>query len=213
MRKNFLSEYTGKHELTLIVENDHHAAFTRAWAGALHGGFALRVPKTMYIRELLTAFAGLEPDYVEDRIQAIFVDGHPVDDIDTAPVRLLQELSLSSAMPGVAGIVMGRANAFAVYRRDITYHAEADGEEQGPGLILMRLFNFIAFEAGHYFLALGAGLDRRTWQQFTSDIGPSFWEPVVRAELDGESMDADGLATLEPPAEGDLRFVRIVSAA
>ena len=210
MRKVFLTEYAGADELTLVVDAARHCAFTRAWAGALHAGFALRIPKTMYVSELLTAYAGLERAYVDDRIRAVFVDGHPVDDIDTASVSALQELSLSAAMPGVAGIVMGRANAFAVYRRDITFQAD-EGGDHGPGLVLVRLFNFIAAEAGANFLALGAGLDSRTWQRFTADLPAGFWAPVLRAELDGAPLDAGALASLPAHAQGGLRFVRIVA--
>jgi len=44
---------------------------------------------------------GLDEDYVTQRISTIFLDGKPVDDIDTLLVRDGAVLSLSAAMPGL----------------------------------------------------------------------------------------------------------------
>lgn len=208
MRKFFLTDHSATRDLKLTLAPGALDPFARAWAPALHDGFALRVPGALSVRDLLTSLAGLDPAYVDERIRAVFVEGHPVDDIDAAPVPPGQELSLSAAMPGVAGIVMGRANPFAAYREGITFRP-GDAAASGPGLILVKLFNFIAAETAARFLALGAGLDRRAWERAMADTTPAFWEPVLDAELDGEPLAQDDLRRLPPPEPGEIRFLRL----
>lgn len=51
-------------------------------------------------------------DYVMDRISTLFLDGQPVDDIDSAIIRDGAVLALSSAMPGLVGAMMRRGGYY-----------------------------------------------------------------------------------------------------
>ncbi|MBU1003446.1 MAG: hypothetical protein KKE73_13110 [Proteobacteria bacterium] len=201
-------KYTREEALALVARTGMSDGFARAWALALHDGFLLRIPGVMSLRDMLTEYVGLDNAYLEERIKAIFLDGKPVDDIDAAPVACGNELSLSGAMPGVAGITMGRNNPIAVYREGITFHCGGDCDE-GAGLISVWLFNFIAKEAAPEFLALGVGLDQRAWQRVCADPAPGFWEPVARATLDGREIAPGDLTSLPAPAPGTLRWLVI----
>lgn len=197
--------------LSLAVAPQSVADFARTWFQALHDGFAVDIPGPMSVRDFLVEYVGLDSDYVDDRIRAIFLGGKPVDDIDAAPVSCGDELSLSGAMPGVAGITMGRNNMIAVYREGITFECGGDCDE-GAGRITLHLFNFIARETAPEFLALGAGLVRRGWERCMKDAPADFFAPVVRAELDGRELSPDELAALPAPAEGAVRWVTINQA-
>ncbi|BBD09468.1 hypothetical protein [Desulfovibrio ferrophilus] len=210
MSKKKHNKSESEERLVLTLRPDDAGGFARAWALALHDGFLLRVPGAMSVMDLLTEFVGLDASYVDDRIRAIFLDGHPVDDLDAAPVGNGNELSLSSAMPGVAGITMGRNNAIAVYREGITFQCDGDCDERA-GLIRVRLFNFIARETAPQFMALGVGLDGRGWQRVVHDAPAEFWSCVVQAKLDGVAVSTDVLSTLPPPEEGCVRFLQIIN--
>ena len=60
-------------------------------------------------------------EYVENRIQTIFLDGKAVDDLGEAKVRDGSILALSAAMPGLVGATLRRGGAFASLRRSITF--------------------------------------------------------------------------------------------
>ena len=53
----------------------------------LQKGFALGVLAGFPLRAFLRDGLGLTAEYIEARIQTIFLDGKPVDDIDTALIR------------------------------------------------------------------------------------------------------------------------------
>jgi len=180
----------------------------RSWAPALHDGFFLHVPGAMSVRDFLEEFVGLEHAYVEDRIRAVFLGGHPVDDIDAAPVAAGDELSLSGAMPGVAGITMGRNNLIAVYREGITFECHGDCAE-GQGDVFVRLYNFIAPETAHAFLALGVGLEAKAWNRCAQGCAPDFFAGVERAELDGRPLGPEELAALPAPKPGEVRWLTV----
>ncbi len=70
---------------------------------ALQRGVLVKARLGESIRSLLCKQFGLDPDYVKNRIQTAFLDGKPVDDFDSAIVREGSVLTLSGAMPGLAG--------------------------------------------------------------------------------------------------------------
>ncbi|MGA7578419.1 MAG: hypothetical protein ACLQUW_01255 [Desulfobaccales bacterium] len=75
-------------------------------------GFLVQVPGSGSIRTILCRHLGLAPDYLEGRIQTIFLNGKPVDEIDTAVVGQGDTLALSAAMPGLVGATMRRGGTF-----------------------------------------------------------------------------------------------------
>lgn len=188
----------------LILHCDPTSA--RRWRQALHAGFHFRIPGGLSVRELLSTDLGMDSDYVENRVRTVFLGGRPVDDIDEARVGTGMEMTLSTMLPGVAGITMGRGNMIAAYRADITYHEEGTGPAGGQALIFIKLLNFIATETGHTFLSRGIGLDATAWNRMAA---PAIWEDVSSATLDGVDLDNDALLELAPPGDGVVRFVTL----
>ena len=71
-------------------------------------GFLVKVPGSGSIRTILCRHLSLAPDYLEGRIRTIFLNGKPVDEIDTAIVGPGDTLALSAAMPGLVGAYASR---------------------------------------------------------------------------------------------------------
>lgn len=178
-----------------------------AWRPALHAGFFFRIPAGLTVRGLLADELGIADDYVENRIRTVFLGGRPVDDIDAAHVRHGAEMTLSTMLPGVAGITMGRGNLIAAYRADITYREEDVGTDAGDTVIFVKLLNFIAVETGHLFIPRGVGFDATAWTRFVKGRPDGFWDAADGGTLDGAPLDNAALAALPAPAEGVLRFV------
>jgi hypothetical protein len=118
----------------------------RAVKPMLQAGVGVPAPKNKSVRQFLTGDLGFDPDYVEGRLQTVFLDGAPVDDFDTAMVLPGCTLALSGAMPGLAGATMRRGGYFARMREGIA-HDSAAGKAEDVGanpdgaIVTVKLFN------------------------------------------------------------------------
>lgn len=104
---------------------------------------------------LLCDILEIPQDYVLNRISTIFLDGKPVDQLDSAIIRDCSVLSLSAAMPGLVGAVMRRDGVLASFRDSISYHQEIGKIENSEGIITVKLFNMLIAELSGYFLRKG----------------------------------------------------------
>jgi len=55
------------------------------------------------IKNLLCNQFDITPEYLSDRISTIFLNGKPVDDVESAIIKDNSILALSGAMPGLVG--------------------------------------------------------------------------------------------------------------
>ena len=56
---------------------------------------------------------GLSSEYLDKTIQTIFLDGKPVDDVNSAMITPGSRLALSASMPGLAGATLRKAGFFS----------------------------------------------------------------------------------------------------
>jgi len=114
----------------------------QAFRTLLQRGVGVPQATCVGVREFLQVTLGIEADYVEERLQTVFLDGRPVDDLDRTLVGPGAALALSGAMPGLAGATMRRGGYYARMREGIT-HSGAAGEEGkgGAGIVIVKLFN------------------------------------------------------------------------
>ncbi len=120
----------------------------------LQKGVIIHATGGMSIREFMVEVIGLQPDYAETRVRAIFVNGSPVDDIDGVKITDGDEISLSGALPGISGIAMCRDTPIGAFRSDISAKS-SDAVRSGDAAIYLKLFNLIAQEAGNTLLNKG----------------------------------------------------------
>lgn len=117
----------------------------RALKPILQAGVGVRVPLRQNLRRFLTDDLGIDPAYVDERLQTVFLDGSPVDDFDTAVVMPGATLALSGAMPGLVGATMRRGGYYARMREGIAYDSGAEqGEVDAPSekpVVYVKLFN------------------------------------------------------------------------
>jgi hypothetical protein len=167
----------------------------RSFFPLLQRGFAFGALVGCSIREVLCEQLGLEEEYVTQRVTTIFLDGKPVDDIDTVLVGDGAVLSLSAAMPGLVGAAMRRGGTYAYLRDSITAKDSGDCQERRPGLVRMKLFNMVMEELGPGFLRRGVIASVPELTDFFRDQPPGFWAAVVRATLNGTPVAPDLLSS------------------
>jgi hypothetical protein len=122
-------------------------------------GVQLKVKAGVSINNLLCKQLSLDKTYVDNRISTIFVNGQPVDDIDTAIIKNNDTLALSGSMPGLLGATLRRDSHLAPFRDTITFKGYRDNIVQHYGLIHLKLFNFISQEVGPLLLQRGVMVD------------------------------------------------------
>ncbi len=118
----------------------------------------LGIPVGAYLREGL----GLSDATIEARIQTVFLDGRPVDDIEGALLREGSTLALAPAMPGLMGAMLRRGGYYAPMRSGITHRGGAAPQGAGEGFITVKLFGAALRELGPALLARGVAVDGGT---------------------------------------------------
>jgi hypothetical protein len=97
----------------------------------LREGVAVSLRPGLSLRQTMVQDLGFCPECVEERVQTVFLDGSPVDDIDADQARQGCTLALAGALPGVAGIAMRRDSPVGVFREGIAHDAMPDNRRRG----------------------------------------------------------------------------------
>jgi len=136
----------------------------------LQKGFVLGVPVGCPIRALLRDVLGLTDEYIEARLQTVFLDGKPVDDIDGAFIRDGATLALAPAMPGLMGAMLRRGGFYAPMRSEITHRDDAAPRGIREGRITMKLFGMALMELGPKLLENGIEVDAGDLAQVVGEL-------------------------------------------
>lgn len=175
----------------------------------LYQGFTVAVQTGVSLRAVLCEQLGIEADYLENRIQTVFLNGQAVDDVNQAVVKNGAVVALSAAMPGLVGAVMRRDGFYAGLRSSISYRAEDITVAASPGTIQLKLFNLVAKELGTHFLKQGIEIDSHAWQTFLSGQAEDFQQGITAARVDGQSIDPLDLFVRQWPSGSVNLFVTV----
>jgi hypothetical protein len=164
------------------------------WLPLLTAGLEVELRTGCSLRRLLTAQLGFNPSYVEGRIQTLFLNGMPVDDLDATMVPQGAVIALSGAMPGLAGATLRRGGALSGMRRGISHGTAAAAWDGETGRVTLKLFNVVADEMGRKvlsagFLAPAARLKKPAAETAAGDA-------VAHAAVDGKAVAPEDLARL-----------------
>jgi hypothetical protein len=163
----------------------------------LSQGFTVKVRVGCTMRELLHRQLGLSADYIEQRVQTIFLDGKAVDNIDTAVVRHGSTLALSAAMPGLAGATLRRGGAYASMRSQISHGKSPLPDHIKEGELVLKLFNLVARELGPMFLEKGVWINSKNLQGFLQKAPDYFWAGCRAMEIDDTYKEVDKLVHID----------------
>ncbi|MFO8032755.1 MAG: hypothetical protein R6U22_09450 [Desulfohalobiaceae bacterium] len=162
------------------------------WSGLnslLRQGFYVRVPGGLSLQQVLNQEFGISREYLQDRVQTIFLDSSPVDELEKAYPRAWSVVALSSAMPGLVGATMRKGGYYAALRGDISYQGQAAAKGQQELPLQIKLFNFLAPELAENFLSRVIILDNSPLLEFVQLQGSSFWAAPANILLQGREVD------------------------
>lgn len=160
------------------------------------------------IRNILCDQLGFSSDYLSTRINTIFLDGRPVDNVDTAVVNEGSVLALSGSMPGFVGAAFRKGGFYATMRGEITHQNNTETVQERRGLFVLKLYNLLITEMGPVVLACGVVVKAADLVHFLQNRSSEFWSacrsvrlngrPVDPSEFgDSEWVDMQGMITLE----------------
>jgi len=152
-------------------------------------GFRIRARLGCSVRELLCGQLGIEPSYLEDRIQTIFLNGHVVDDPDLAVVPPGSTIALSAAMPGIAGAMLRKKSRYAPMRTELTCPSPSRSPEpEAEGDVVLKLFNLLQQELGPRFLRRGIRISHGALRELLESRWDAFRAGIVTAEVSGKTV-------------------------
>lgn len=152
---------------------------------------------------------GLGPETIET-IQSIFLDGSPVDDLDSAMIKDGSSLALSAAMPGLVGATLRRGGAYSSFRSTITYRETGTQCASGEGIVQMKLFNLIMDELGPGFLKKGIFVRSSDVMDFLAGQDMDFWQGCRQVLLDGKPTMTRSLEDIAWLSHHDRVFLSVV---
>lgn len=156
----------------------------------LQQGVMIPLDSKTILRPFLYHNLGLSPDFVEQYLTTVFINGKPVDNLDQATLRNGDTLALSGAMPGLVGATMRRQGLVASFRSSISHREE---ERRQPTSethsLVLKLFNLMIEAAGPALLNKGVFLTKGNWEQFLQSKGLKLWSLCRRVRINAQEVN------------------------
>jgi len=172
----------------------------------LQNGFYINACVGCTIQDFFQEQLHLSEDYIRTRIQGIFLEGKPVDHIDSAVIRNGARLALSGTMPGLAGMSL-RSGPLAVFRHGITHRETGDYHYSGEGFVQLKLLNLLMRDMGPQLMRKGIYLESRVLAGFLASLPEQFWQKCKSAAMDGSPINTGLLQRGEwSPAKGLVKL-------
>lgn len=185
--------------------------------GELHGllqeGVLLEVPEGCTVWEVLVREMGLDQEFVEQRIQTLFLNSKPADDLEHSYIHDGDVIAVSAAMPGLVGAVMRRGGELSSMRSGISACPE-DGPCENSNCmaqVRVKFFNLLLAEIGEQLLQEGVLVQDARLQELLSQLPETFWEAADGLEVKGHKLDMRKYS-LDIPRQGRLLLFSVVVA-
>ncbi len=184
--------------IKLTVSPDSIARFSTL----LQGGIYIEAPCNTPIGELLVSLPGFTRDYIQRRVETIFIDGLPADSLSQPLTISGTVLAISAAMPGLAGAIFRKNSVHAALRTSPTASAQTEREEKTIQ-VRLKLFNMIAAEKGEELLRSGCIVKASTVQYFFS-YRKQLIQHIITIRVNEERINFSDLQLLLNGKERDL---------
>jgi len=174
-------------ELSIAVADDHLPKLV----GLLAPWFSVRAQVGIDLKTFVCEQLGVHEVYFEERIQTIFLDSKPVDDVATALVHDGSVLALSAAMPGLVGATFRKGGQYSWMRKAISHGGDEKSDQAAHGWVTVKLFNMVLKELGPGFLEQGVWIDGGRVQAFINSQPQVFRQHIQVLPLEGLPVSPD----------------------
>ncbi len=162
------------------------------------------------LKAFLCGQLGFSEAYLDQRIQTLFLDSRPVDDVDEAVVRDGSTVALSAAMPGLLGATMRKGGRYATFRKGISVQTDATGKmEKKNGRVTIKLFNMVAKEVGVHLLKKGVEIKGQNLSRILHHDNDDLLPGIRKVIVDGQETTI-GQNLMDRLAKNRVWFTLIV---
>lgn len=161
----------------------------------LQAGIIVERQSTCSFREFFASLPGFSAEYILNRIETIFQDGLPVDDIEATLQGSSPVIAISGAMPGLAGAIFRKNSFHAALRTSdsSSLNGVLPGAEKVR--VKLKLFNVIASEKGGTLLNDGCVMESDSVLKFINYRRHLFSDQLV-LRCDEKTTGLDALAAV-----------------
>ena len=179
-----------------------------AFSPLLQKGFYVEIT-TCNLQEMLCRICDLDPVALNARIQTVFFNGKPVDNMATVNVQDGDRLALSAAMPGLVGATMRSGGVLAGFRHSISYRPEKTQSNSRGGILLIKLFNLLIKEMGPRFLKQGILVGSNDLRNLLGSLSDLEWKDCIKAQWNAQDIDADSLTAMIRPEDPEYVLLEV----
>lgn len=137
----------------------------------------------------LTQRLEFDEEYIDAQVKTIFINGKPVDDLDTASIPANARIALGAVAPGVAGMTMCRNSPISGMRSGITYQNTEPTQKITEGTVTLLLFNAVMENKGLQILKKGIIIPAEKLEQTVEEVP----ESISAASLNDTPISAEQL--------------------
>ena len=174
-------------------------------------GFSVNIHSGVTVKDLLCKQLGIHKDYLDQRIQTIFLNAKVVDDVNTAIVAEGATLALSGAMPGLVGAILRGGGYYAAMRNQLSHRESQTSSQVQSAKITLKLMNIVAKELGPIFLQRGIRLNGQTLREFIERRMDDLKAGCMVCELDHKPIEFTSLTGIDWSA--DMVLLQVYSEA
>ena len=159
----------------------------------LEQGFIVKTQAGCSIKDLLCEKLGIDEEYLANRIQTLFLDGKPVDNVEKAYIQNDVTLAISGAMPGLVGATFRKGGALAAMRHTISYNDDLSPTRHKETTVKLKLFNIVLKDLGSIFLESGIRISDDKFKEFLSRNLEDLKAACISIHLNDEKTNVAGL--------------------
>jgi hypothetical protein len=163
----------------------------------LEQGFLVTTQAGCSIKDLLCEQLGIEEEYLDKRIQTLFLNGKAVDDVKRAYLHNDATLALSAAMPGLVGATLRKGGTYAAMRNTISYASKTSSKDRGEARAKLKLFNMVLKELGPIFLENGVWIRKDKFNEFLSRYLKDIKAGCSSVNMNDQKIDVNQLAEID----------------
>jgi len=175
-----------------------------AWGLILQSGATVTCTVGIALTTLLRDGLGLSEEQLKP-VDALLLDGMPVDEPKNVVVPDGARLALAAGLPGIAGLAMKSGSAVKALRSDIT-HAGQEEPNPRPGTVFLSLYSLVLPLLAGHFLQRGIMVKAAQLLRYIR------FAPDDQCLLDERALCAKDLLPLLAQAPPDALFLLTIDA-
>lgn len=149
------------------------------------------------IHDLLHDQLNIDEQLLETHVQTVFLDGKAVDNLHQSIIEDGCTVSLSGALPGLAGAAFRKSGFYAGLREAVSFHGMEKGQSLRPGSLTVKLFNLTGPTIGPFFLRYGIEIDGSELEEAFQTCSEPLFEGLRRVEINGRTSTPAALSTMD----------------